>query len=565
MWKCVYGKVKKGFWFVVICLYFCISGKFLYLEVTRGGWWDDMINLFMFLFIICVFSVTPLGSFFMFYVDIFESFGFGLSFFLEELGFGVVLLIVVSSVYFFGYYYMFGDRGYNIFMGWLLIFVISILFLIFHEGFLLMLLGWDGLGVSSYILVGYYINWRSLNGAIVTVITNRLGDVCLFWFGVFILLSERKVFLMWGGSLLLIFLIFGAFTKSAQAPFSSWLPLAIRAPTPVRALVHSSTLVTAGVYLLLKYRGLMRVGILRIVLFSFGILTVLIAGAVSLVEQDGKKIIALSTLSQLGFIISGLGLGVVGLTYFHILSHAFLKSCMFIQVGLYIHGFFSLQDFRGYSSSYFGRLSRCVILLVCLMSLCGLVFRRGFVRKEALLRGCLSVTVCWCILFFLGVGLILTFLYSFRLGLGIFSFRGRGVLRGEVSSVVFFSSFFLVIFSVIFGWWFRNNFIILRVGFLSFDKILPFFILGLSFIIFLFSLLFLLKFFSGIFFQDIMYKYSLVILRGGFVSLESVVDLGLRSFIKSLLKRGKLFMINFYSFGYVYVYSLFILILLFII
>jgi len=130
-----------------------------------------------------------------------------------------------------------------------------------------------------------------------------------------------------------LFLVAAAFTKSAQVPFMSWLPLAMRAPTPVSALVHSSTLVTAGVFILVKYwHFVVACGILS-VLTTFGFISLIVAGFMTLAEYDMKKLVALSTLSQLGFMVVGLGMALPALTFLHLMAHAFFKCCLFIQIG----------------------------------------------------------------------------------------------------------------------------------------------------------------------------------------------------------------------------------------
>jgi NADH-ubiquinone oxidoreductase chain 5 len=146
-----------------------------------------------------------------------------------------------------------------------------------------------------------------------------------------------------------MFFLFASFTKRAQFPFSGWLPKAIRAPTPVRSLVHRSTLVTAGVFLIIGFVILNDVSFFRNIFLSFGLLTMCFSNLLALFEKDIKKVIALRTLSQIGFCVFSLGLGFLFLTYFHILRHAFFKSCLFMQVGFIIYFFFGQQDVRGYS------------------------------------------------------------------------------------------------------------------------------------------------------------------------------------------------------------------------
>lgn len=212
-----------------------------------------------------------------------------------------------------------------------------------------------------------------------------------------------------------LLLVVCCFTKRAQFPFSSWLPLAIRAPTPVSSLVHSSTLVTAGVFLLFKYFFLFSSFSLLLVLFCFGLFTSGYSSFLALIERDIKKVIALSTLSQIGFLVFTLGLGLPVLSFLHLLTHALFKSCLFLQAGLFIHFTFSLQESRGYSAVGLVSFFNLVVLGICLIRMCGLLFRSGFIRKDIILAafnfGSLSFLL-WC---FVVLVISLTLLYSFRL------------------------------------------------------------------------------------------------------------------------------------------------------
>lgn len=212
-----------------------------------------------------------------------------------------------------------------------------------------------------------------------------------------------------------VLVILGATTKSAQYPFSSWLPLAMAAPTPVSALVHSSTLVTAGVYLLIRFFPVIRGYVEAINLLVFmRSLTIVLAGLAAFVEIDFKKIIAYSTLSQLGVIILALGLGSPLLSFFHLLSHAMFKALMFICAGTYIYYHAHGQDLR-----IMGNLRDClpvtqVGFIISNLALCGFPFLSGFYSKDPVYElrtnGFFNVVV----IFFMVFGLMITALYSIR-------------------------------------------------------------------------------------------------------------------------------------------------------
>jgi len=181
----------------------------------------------------------------------------------------------------------------------------------------------------------------------------------------------------------IILVVLAALTKRAQIPFSAWLPAAMAAPTPVSALVHSSTLVTAGVYLLIRFRELLGVSY---VLFFLSVLTILISGLGANFEIDLKKIIALSTLRQLGVIIISLSLGMVELAYFHLLTHALFKSLLFLCAGVYIHGFKDIQDIRNLGGIGQSAPLTSFYFLGCSLALCGFPFISGFYSKDLILE-----------------------------------------------------------------------------------------------------------------------------------------------------------------------------------
>jgi NADH-ubiquinone oxidoreductase chain 5 len=177
--------------------------------------------------------------------------------------------------------------------------------------------------------------------------------------------------------------VLAAITKRAQIPFSAWLPAAIAAPTPISSLVHSSTLVTAGVYLIIRFNELLGI---RELLFYLSVATIFISGLGANFETDIKKIIALSTLRQLGVMIISLSLGLVELAFFHLLIHALFKSLLFLCAGVYIHGFGDKQDIRS-----LGGVIECAPLtsfffLGCSLALCGFPFMSGFYSKDLILE-----------------------------------------------------------------------------------------------------------------------------------------------------------------------------------
>lgn len=278
-----------------------------------------------------------------------------------------------------------------------------------------MFIGWDGLGVSSYFLVIFYQNWKSLNAGLVTILSNRVGD-CFFiiiFISLIIYKSDKIINLFSISSIFIFIYIIFCLTKRAQFPFSTWLPAAIAAPTPVSSLVHSRTLVTAGFYLLFRFFEVNQSYNLIFLTLIFSFCTILYAGINGLTERDFKKIIALSTLRQISLIFISLRLELKLISFFHLFTHAYFKRLLFISVGAIIHIFFNNQDLRNYNLIFSNSIKIGIFLSI--FSLTGLFFSSGFFRKDFILEKIFlkngSIIIIW--LFFLRI--FLTIFYSLRL------------------------------------------------------------------------------------------------------------------------------------------------------
>nr|UUJ36869.1 NADH dehydrogenase subunit 5 [Epeorus sp. 03 ZXM-2022a] len=333
------------------------------------------------------------------------------------------VLLISSLVIYYSEEYMSGDNNINRFILLVLMFVFSMMLLIISPNLISILLGWDGLGLVSYCLVIYYQNVKSYNAGMLTALSNRIGDVALLlaiaWmlnFGSFNYIYYLEAMKnTWEMSLVGALVVLAAMTKSAQIPFSAWLPAAMAAPTPVSALVHSSTLVTAGVYLLIRFSPLIEGTPVTSFLLLISGLTMFMAGLGANFEFDLKKIIALSTLSQLGLMMSILSLGFYKLAYFHLLTHALFKALLFMCAGAVIHNMKDSQDIRNMGSlvSQMPYTSAC--LNVANLALCGMPFLAGFYSKDLILEmAALSYLNSFSFfLFFFSTGL--TMCYSLRL------------------------------------------------------------------------------------------------------------------------------------------------------
>jgi len=294
---------------------------------------------------------------------------------IQVLVFFILVITISLCVFSWSRFYM-HNKSLRWFFSTLFIFVLSIIILIFRESLFFIFLGWEGLGVSSFLLIIFYQNWIRVNGGLLTLLTNRVGDACLiisFSYWIF-LLSPR-----FNSNQLLIILVFTlAFTKRAQWPFTSWLPAAIAAPTPVSALVHSSTLVTAGIWILIRFFH----NSYSILWLLFGSLTTLTARLAALLEVDAKKIVALSTLSQLGIMVLSLYLGGKLICFFHLVCHALAKANLFLIIGRMLRLNYSQQDSRKLSVSINPLI---VALFIRILRLRGILFQSGIYSKEQIL------------------------------------------------------------------------------------------------------------------------------------------------------------------------------------
>ena len=338
--------------------------------------------------------------------------------------FARVFLLTVSlirlSVFTFRFRYISPQKFFGRFHLLLIIFVLSIILLILSSNLIFTLVGWDGLGVSSYLLVIYYGRTKSYNAGILTVITNRIGDVLLLIrIGIMLNMGSWSVVyykeFLEVDNVLKWLLIIGSFTKRAQIPFRAWLPAAMAAPTPVSSLVHSSTLVTAGVYLLFRHFLYTGSAYNSPVIMFFGLSTITLARLSALNEKDIKKIVALSTLSQLGLIILCIGTRWVFIAFFHLITHAFFKAIMFIRVGNIIHSSQLYQSIKNTGIIFFSSPLNSSTIILARARLCGTPFTAAFFSKEPIIEINIYNDTTLGMLVFTILRLSITLLYSSRL------------------------------------------------------------------------------------------------------------------------------------------------------
>nr|UNO53735.1 NADH dehydrogenase subunit 5 [Ixodes ovatus] len=416
-----------------------------------------------------------------------------------SVSFMFVVLFISSMVIIYSDSYMSGDTGKVYFCYMVLLFVLSMLLLIMSPNMLMIMLGWDGLGLVSYCLVIYYQSSNSFNSGMITVLSNRVGDVTILMSVVFLvnyggmdMIKVKEILKITG-----IFILISGMTKSAQIPFSAWLPAAMAAPTPVSSLVHSSTLVTAGIYLLIRFSSLFEYKFYSNFLLILSSMTLFMAGVGANLEMDFKKIIAFSTLSQLGLIMLILSLGKMELAFFHLLVHALFKSMLFLCAGLIIHNLSGIQDIR-YLGSFFcfsPLISSCMGLSS--LSLFGFPFIGGFYSKDLILEFIYMNIDNMIILFLVISSTSLTFMYCMRMlyyliWKGIFSqsFFSKAV-DNKMSIPIYMLSVMVIIFGSFYSWLVISYEDLLVLS--NFSKIFNMLLIMTSFYLFFISFIFKMK------------------------------------------------------------------------
>nr|YP_009110427.1 NADH dehydrogenase subunit 5 [Tetragnatha maxillosa]AIX11771.1 NADH dehydrogenase subunit 5 [Tetragnatha maxillosa] len=299
--------------------------------------------------------------------------------------FSTTVMFITSMILLYSMTYM-PKTQHNQFMLIMMMFVLSMIMLILSNNLIFMLLGWDGLGISSYILVILYQNPKSGASGSITMLSNRVGDALIIISISLILMSSSwSLFMISKNSkLILILMLMASCTKSAQFPFSAWLPAAMAAPTPISALVHSSTLVTAGVFLMIRLTQYNSINII-IILMILSSATAIYASMTACWEQDMKKIIAYSTLSQIAMMMFITSLSNPNIAYFHLVTHALFKSMMFMTAGIIIMNS-SYQDMRSMGSMMKNSPIVSSSLGISMMALMGLPFMSGFFSKDMILE-----------------------------------------------------------------------------------------------------------------------------------------------------------------------------------
>ena len=409
----------------------------------------------------------------------------------------IPVLIVSSLVHIYSIGYMSQDPHNQRFFSYLSLFTFMMIILVTANNFLLMFVGWEGVGICSYLLVSFWFTRIAANqSSISAFLTNRVGD-CFLTIGMFALLwsfgnidystifslapfvNENII------TIIGICLVIGAMAKSSQVGLHVWLPMAMEGPTPVSALIHAATMVTAGVYLLMRASPLIEYSsTVLIISLWLGAITTVFSSLIGLFQEDIKKVIAYSTMSQLGMMVIAIGLSSYNLALFHLVNHAFYKGLLFLGAGAVIHAVSDNQDFRKYGGLIsFLPLSYSVMLIASL-SLVAFPFMTGFYSKDFILESTygqfyLSSTVIY---FIATIAAMFTTLYSVKVLYLTFLTSPNGPLSNYKDSFakhpahegdIFMNLplIVLAIFSIFFGYISKDIFIGLGSGFFADNSI----------------------------------------------------------------------------------------------
>jgi len=346
--------------------------------------------------------------------------------------------------------YMAHDPGYARYMAYLNLFMFAMLTLVLGANYLVLFVGWEGVGLCSYLLIGFWFHKQSASDAgKKAFIVNRIGDA-FFAIGVFLIFvtfgsvdfrtvmaaaAQLPVEYAWGGSLSVIALCLfgGACGKSAQLPLYVWLPDAMEGPTPVSALIHAATMVTAGVYVVARSATLYAHAPKALMVVAIvGILTAIFAASIGLVQNDIKRVLAYSTVSQLGYMFAACGVGAFAAGIFHLMTHAFFKALLFLGSGSVIHGMSGEQDMRRMGGLRDKLPVTAWTMFVGCLAIAGFPLLSGFFSKDEILWSAFKIggygRVVWAIAFATAG---LTAFYMFRLYHMTFSGSFRGTSEEE--------------------------------------------------------------------------------------------------------------------------------------
>lgn len=397
------------------------------------------------------------------------SFTAPFAFHIDQLSVMMMMLVtgVGGLIHVYSIGYMHKDPGYSRFFAYLNLFIFCMLLLVMANNYVLLFAGWEGVGLCSYLLIGFWYKNHEYNAAAnKSFIINRIGDLC-FLFGLWMMFKYFGIFTFGevnsmagsvdSAAITIMTLLFfaGATGKSAQIPLYTWLPDAMAGPTPVSALIHAATMVTAGIYLIIRSNVLYALApFTGEIIVVIGIATSILAGLIAIKQNDIKKVLAYSTVSQLGLMFFALGFGAYAAAFFHLLTHAFFKALLFLGAGSVIHALSGEQDIRKMGGLSSKIKSTHLVFLVATLAIIAIPPLAGFFSKDYILASAFGRSpLLW------GLGVlsgILTAIYMLRLYFVVFRGKSRVEAEAEANlhespSVMTAPMFVLAILSVIGG------------------------------------------------------------------------------------------------------------------
>jgi NADH-ubiquinone oxidoreductase chain 5 len=403
----------------------------------------------------------------------------------------IPVLIVSSVVHIYSIGYMSTDPHNQRFFSYLSLFTFMMIILVTANNFLLMFVGWEGVGVCSYLLVSFWFTRIAANqSSISAFLTNRVGD-CFLTIGIFAILwsfgnvDYNTVFSLapfFNENIIIIIgicLLIGAMAKSSQVGLHVWLPMAMEGPTPVSALIHAATMVTAGVYLLMRTSPLIEYSsTILLLIIWLGAITTIFSSLIGLFQQDIKKVIAYSTMSQLGMMVIAVGLSSYNIALFHLVNHAFYKGLLFLGAGAVIHAVNDNQDFRKYGGLRSYLPLTYSVMLIASLSLVAFPFMTGYYSKDFILEssyGQYSLSSI-SVYYIATIGAIFTTLYSVKVLYLTFLANPNGPINNykhahEGDIYMSIPLIILAIFSIFFGYITKDLFIGLGTSIFSDNSI----------------------------------------------------------------------------------------------
>src|SRR6187402_3154871 len=396
-----------------------------------------------------------------------SNFHVSFGFLLDQLSILWLLFVtgIGSLIHIYSISYMHDDENMHKFFAYLNLFIFFMIMLVVGSNLLVMFIGWEGVGLCSYLLIGFWHKNQEYNDAAKKAfIMNRIGDLGLL-IGIFILgylfstvdfldlktaIASAKNLDMYWVSAAALALFIGACGKSAQIPLYTWLPDAMAGPTPVSALIHAATMVTAGIFMLTRLNFLFDMApSVQNIIAIVGAVTALVAATIALVQNDIKKVLAYSTVSQLGLMFLALGFGAYEVAVFHVITHAFFKACLFLGSGSVIHGLHGEQDMRK-----MGGLKKAMpitfwTMLISSLAISGVPLFSGFFSKDEILMTAFHHNIpLWVVG---SVASIMTAFYMFRLMFLTFfnDFRGTEEQKHHLHESPALITFPLIILAIL--------------------------------------------------------------------------------------------------------------------